>query len=217
MLRLTLTISLEGFVAGRDQSPENPLGIGGEGLHEWAVAVRSVREMHDMEGGETGPSDMVVAETVENVGATIMGRNMFGPVRGPWGEEPAWRGWWGEEPPFRVPVFVLTRHARDPVALAGGTTFHFVTGGIEDALERARIAAGQADVAIGGGASTARQYLAAMLVDRADIHVVPIVLGAGERLFEGLDLRDRYAVTRVITTPAVTHYRLDRTGVAPPA
>lgn len=214
MLRLTITMSLDGFVAGADQSVENPLGVGAGGLHDWAFALRTFREIHGMEGGATGPSDMVLAESVERVGATIMGRNMFGPVRGPWGE-PEWRGWWGDEPPFRTPVFVLTHHPRDPIAMAGGTTFHFVTGGIVEALDRARTVAGDGDVAIGGGASTARQYLDAGLVDLADIHVVPQVLGAGERLFAGVDLRQRYAVTRVITTPAVTHYRLERTGVAP--
>ena len=179
-------MSLDGYVAGADQSIDDPLGKGGEALHEWAVATRSFREQHDLDGGEATADDEQVAAWHENVGATIMGRNMFGPVRGPWQNE-EWRGWWGEDPPFHTPVFVLTHHARPPLEMEGGTTFHFVTDGIESALERAVAAAEGKDVTIGGGASTAQQYLRADFVDELTVHVVPVLLGGGERLFDHLD------------------------------
>jgi dihydrofolate reductase len=210
-LKLALTMSLDGYVAGPNQSRENPLGEGGEDLHEWAVATRSFREQHGMEGGdETTVDNVHAARWNENVGATIMGRNMFGPIRGSWaGEE--WRGWWGDDPPFHTPVFVLTHHAREPLELDGGTTFHFVTDGIEAALARAFEAAGGKDVAIGGGAETARQYLAAGLVDRLAIHVVPRFLGDGERLFGDLGGQPAgYVCTELESSPAAAHYTFDR-------
>lgn len=206
-LRFDISMSLDGYVAGPDQSEEHGLGRGGERLHEWVVPTRSFRRLHGREGGETGPDDDVMAGMFDNVGATIMGRNMFGPVRGPWGDDP-WRGWWGEEPPYHHPVFVLTHHARDALEMEGGTTFHFVTDGIEAALERARDAAGEKDVHLGGGADVANQYLAAGLVDEMDIHLAPVLLGDGERLFvdtggaqAGFDLE------RVIHTDRATHFK----------
>jgi dihydrofolate reductase len=209
-LRLTITMSLDGYVAGPDQSVETPLGVGGERLHEWIVGTRSWREAHGLEGGETGPDDEIGREMLQDVGATIMGRNMFGPVRGPWPDE-AWRGWWGEDPPFHHPVFVLTHHAREPLEMQGGTTFHFVTGGPEDALARARAAAGQQDVHIGGGADVARQYLAAGLVDEMEVHVVPLLLGGGERLFDGTGgAQARLEPDRVLPTTAAMHVRYRR-------
>jgi dihydrofolate reductase len=207
--RFDISVSLDGFVAGPNQSVENPLGEGGEALHEWVVRLASWRAEHGKPGGETGPNDEIVAERQENVGATIMGRNMFGGGPGPWGDEP-WEGWWGDEPPFRTPVFVLTHHEREPL-LKGETTFHFVTEGVESALERARDAVGDADVLLGGGANVAQQYLRAGLLDELELHVVPIMLGDGARLFDGVgDLK--LEKTRVIDTPAVTHlsYRVVR-------
>jgi dihydrofolate reductase len=207
-LRFQITMSLDGFVAGPRQSLENPLGEGAMGLHEWVTATRSWRAQHGMEGGETGPDDERAARAMDNVGATIMGRNMFGPVRGAWDEE--WNGWWGDEPPFRHPVFVLTHHEREPLTL-GETTFHFVTDGIEAALEQARAAADGKDVAIGGGADTLRQYLWAGVVDTFELHVVPLLLGSGERLFEGVDLAGRYVCDQVASSPAVAHFAYRRT------
>src|SRR5918912_1345720 len=163
-LRLHITMSLDGYVAGPNQSVENPLGEGGEELHTWLIPLRAFREMHGEEGGEVNASTAVVERWWENVGATIMGRNMFGGGPGPWGDDP-WRGWWGEEPPYHHPVFVLTHHAREPLEMRGGTTFHFVTEGIESALEQARAAAGGKDVWLAGGADVAQQYLAAGLLD----------------------------------------------------
>jgi dihydrofolate reductase len=185
-LKFSMTMSLDGYVAGPNQTLENPLGEGGESLHDWAVATRSFRAAHGMEGGETGLDDSYAARWNENIGATIMGRNMFGPVRGPWGDE-KWNGWWGDDPPFHTPVFVLTHHPREPVDMEGGTTFHFVTDGIEAPLERAAEAAGGKDVSLGGGAETVQQYLRAGLIDELEIHVVPVLLGGGARLFENLD------------------------------
>jgi dihydrofolate reductase len=185
-LRFNITMSLDGYVAGPRQSLENPLGEGGTALHEWAVATRSFRAAHGGDGGETGLDDDHVAEWATGYGAVIMGRNMFGPVRGPWAGDD-WKGWWGDDPPFHTPVFVLTHHEREPVELDGGTSFHFVTDGIEAALSRALEAAGGRDVSLGGGAGTAQQYLRAGLVDEMEIHVVPLLLGGGSRLFENLD------------------------------
>ena len=212
-LRLTITMSLDGYVAGPNQSLENPLGEGGIGMHDWAFATRSFREAHDMgDGGETGLDDDRMAAAIANVGASVMGRNMFGPVRGPWGDD-AWQGWWGDDPPFHTPVFVLTHHARAPLEL-GETTFTFVTDGIESALEQARAAAGGKDVAIGGGASTAQQYLRAGLVDEMEIHVVPLLLGAGERLFDNLNgAAARYVSTGLVSSPAVAHFTYVREDV----
>lgn len=208
-VRCQISVSLDGFVAGPGQSREHPLGRGGERLHEWMIGLQSWREQHGLEGGERSADAEVVEEMTAGVGAYVMGRRMFGGGDGPWDE--AWTGWWGEEPPFHVPVFVLTHHAREPLAMRGGTTFTFVTGGVESALERARSAAGGQDVAIAGGASTVRQYLAAGLLDELHLHIVPVVLGAGERLLE--DVGDpTLEPIGVVTSPAVTHvkYRVVR-------
>lgn len=203
-LRSSVAVSLDGFAAGPDQSIEDPLGVGGMQLHEWLFALPSWREPHGREGGEIGPSDAVVARALENVGATIMGRNMFGGGPGPWPADP-WNGWWGGSPPFPHPVFVLTHHAREPLRL-GDTTITFVTDGIGPALDQARAVAGAKDVTIGGGADAIRQYLRAGLVDELTIHLVPVLLGSGERLFEGLGPDDvRLELTDVVAAPGVTH------------
>jgi dihydrofolate reductase len=206
-------MSLDGYVAGPAQSVSNPLGEGGEQLHNWAFAVRSVRELHGMEGGTTGPDDQVAAESLQNVGATIMGRHMFGGGDGPWSATPSWNGWWGENPPFHTPVFVLTHHPREPLEMEGGTTFHFVTEGIHAALDQARTAARGKDVALGGGADVAQQYLKAGLLDEMEIHVVPLLLGGGACLFDNTDERQTaYECIRVVASPSVSHfkYRLER-------
>ena len=204
-------MSLDGFVAGSDQSVENPLGIGGERLHEWVVPLAAWRESHGREGGEINESTSVVRESLANIGATVMGRNMFGGHPGPWDSRKPWPGWWGSNPPFHHPVFVLTHHAREPLELEGGTTFTFVTDGIEAALEKARRAAGEKDVALAGGAKAAQQYLAAGLVDEMEIHLVPTLLGSGERLFEriGDDLHGLELV-RTVSAPNVTHLKFAR-------
>ena len=205
-LRLSITMSLDGYVAGPRQSADNPLGEGGIALHGWAFATRSFRAVHGLEGGESGLDDDRIAALSSNIGATIMGRNMFGPVRGPWGADP-WRGWWGDDPPFHTPVFVLTHHEREPLAMRGGTTFSFVTDGIEAALERATRAADGRDVSLGGGAQTAQQYLRARLLDELEIHVVPLFLGGGSRLFDDLDGGPAgYECVGLASTPAVAHY-----------
>jgi dihydrofolate reductase len=205
-LRFTITMSLDGFVAGPDQSEENPLGVGGMELHTWMFPNRAFRETHGEEGGEVNVSTPVIEGWFENVGATIMGRNMFGGGPGPWGDDP-WPGWWGDEPPYHTPVFVLTHHAREPLELTG-TTFYFVTDGIESALEQARAAAGEKDVTIGGGASAVQQYLAAGLVDEFEITVTPVFLGAGARLFDNLgDARPRLEQIRVIEGAGVAHLK----------
>jgi dihydrofolate reductase len=206
-LRFQISISLDGFVAGPNQSEEHPLGEGGEQLHEWVVKLEAWRKPHGREGGETNASSAVMEEALANVGATIMGRNMFGGGPGPWGDDP-WQGWWGDEPPFHHPVFVLTHHEREPLEKDGGTTFTFVTDGIESALAQAKEAAGGKDVAIGGGADVARQYLAAGLVDEMLLNVVPVLLGAGTRLFEGLDGAGiELEQVQVIEAPGVAHLR----------
>jgi dihydrofolate reductase len=204
-LRFQISISLDGFVAGPNQSEEHPLGEGGERLHEWALKLAAWREPHGREGGETNASSEVMEEALANVGATIMGRNMFGGGPGPWGEDP-WQGWWGEDPPFHHPVFVLTHHEREPLEKEGGTSFTFVTDGIESALEQAREAAGGRDVAIAGGADVAQQYLAAGLLDELQLSVAPVLLGAGARLFENLEAAavDLEQV-RVIEGPDAAH------------
>ena len=211
-LRLNISMSLDGYVAGPNQSLENPLGEGGEALHEWVVVTRSFRRIHgsEDESGETGADDDVMAESFANLGSSIMGRNMFGGGPGRWSDEP-WKGWWGDDPPFHHPVFVLTNHAREPLEMQGGTTFHFVTDGIEAALERAKQAAGDGDVGLGGGAEAARQYLRAGLVDDMQIHVAPVLLGGGARLFEDVgDVRSRYEPLGLVSSPAVAHYRYRR-------
>jgi dihydrofolate reductase len=213
-LRLNITMSLDGYVAGPNQSVEYPLGEGGDELHKWAFAVRTFRAIHGMEGGATGPDDDIAAEYFQNVGATIMGRRMFGGGDGPWGDNP-WNGWWGEDPPFHTPVFVLTHHAREPLVMQGGTTFHFVTEGIQAALDRARDAAQGKDVTLGGGANVGQQYLKAGLIDEMEIHVVPVLLGDGTRLFDNTDGRQTaYECIRVVNSPSVSHfkYRLKRPG-----
>lgn len=183
------SISIDGFGAGPRQSLENPLGAGGKALHEWIFATRTFRRMCGEEGGSTGVDDAFAARSFENVGAWIMGRNMFGPVRGPW-PDAAWKGWWGASPPFHVPVFVLTHHPRDTITMEGGTTFRFVADGIEAALERARAAADGKDIRIGGGATTIQQYLRAGLVDEVHLAIAPVVLGSGERLFTDVDMAE---------------------------
>ena len=209
-LRFTISMSLDGFVAGPSQSVDNPLGIGGERLHEWVVPLEVWRAMHGMEGGEVNESTSVVEESLANIGATVMGRNMFGGHPGPWDDENPWNGWWGDNPPFHHPVFVLTHHAREPLELEGGTTFTFVTDGIEAALERARQAAEGKDVSLAGG-DAAQQYLAAGLVDQMEIHLVPTLLGSGERLFDavGDDLHGLELV-RTVASLTVTHLKFVR-------
>ena len=203
-VRAHISISLDGYVAGPNQSQEDPLGEGGEDLHDWVVRLKAWREPQGMEGGEENASDDVVREEYANVGAEIMGRGKFGPAdRGPWGDDP-WQGWWGEDPPFHKPVFVLTHHEREPLTLSD-TTFTFVTEGIEAALKRAREAAGDKDVFIGGGANVINQYLAAGLVDELGLHVVPILLGGGARLFEGVGPEVKLEELRAIEAPGVAH------------
>jgi dihydrofolate reductase len=186
---LSFTVSLDGYSAGPDQDLEHPLGVNGPELMGWLFPTRTFRRMHRQEeGGEAGVDDRMAEQSFEGVGAWILGRNMFGPVRGPWPDE-SWRGWWGEEPPYHVPVFVLTHHARPPLPMKGGTEFRFVTGGIEAALAQATEAAAGRDVRIGGGAATVRQYLQARLVDELHLAVRPVLMGSGEPLWQGLDLR----------------------------
>jgi dihydrofolate reductase len=182
------SVSIDGFGAGPDQSLEHPLGVGGPELFDWFFRTRTFQRMHGGEGGETGVDDDIAAQGFDNVGAWILGRNMFGPVRGPWPDE-TWKGWWGEEPPYHVPCFVLTHHARAPISMKGGTTFCFVTDGIRAALDRAKEAAGEKDVRLGGGVATIRQYLQAGLLDEAHLVISPVLLGKGEHLLGGLDLR----------------------------
>ena len=204
-------ISLDGYGAGPDQSRENPLGVGGESLHDWFVATRTFQKTHGKTGGEEGTiDDAFAARHFENIGACIMGRNMFGPVRGPWPDE-SWRGWWGENPPYHTPVFVLTHHARPSVEMQGGTTYHFVTEGIEAAFDRALEAAAGKDVLIAGGASTVRQFLRAGLIDEMHYAISPILLGRGERLFDDLaDISRSYECVELVSSPAATHVRLAR-------
>jgi len=206
----SFTISLDGYGAGPDQSCEQPLGIGGEALHGWLVSTRSWQQLHGKAGGDAGVDDTFAMRAHRNVGAWIMGRNMFGPVRGPW-PDAAWRGWWGDDPPYHGPVFVLTHHARPSLQMEGGTVFHFVTGGIHEALDRARQAAGDKDVQISGGAETIRQYLRAGLIDELHIAISPILLGSGERLFDGLDvLASGYECVQFAPSEKAAHMVLRR-------
>jgi dihydrofolate reductase len=206
-LRFQVSVSLDGFVAGPNPSEEHPLGEGGMQLHQWAFKLAAWREPHGQEGGEVNASTAVVEETLSNIGATVMGRKMFGGGPGPWGE-PAWDGWWGDDPPFHTPVFVLTHHARRPLEKDGGTTFTFVTDGIESALEKAKAAADGKDVSLGGGAEVARQYLAAGLIDELELNLVPVLLGEGTRLFGGLDGAGiGLEQVRAIEAPGVTHLK----------
>jgi dihydrofolate reductase len=209
-VRFQISMSLDGYAAGPGQSVADPLGRGGESLHDWLVATRFFHEMGGRDGGETGLDHEQAAAWGTGVGATIMGRNMFGPIRGDWGDED-WTGWWGPNPPYHHPVFVLTHHEREPVEMAGGTTFHFVTDGIEAALERAKQAANGQHVLIAGGANTAQQYLRARLIDEMAIHVSPVFLGAGERLFDNLDGGPSgYECTGLVSSPAAAHYTFAR-------
>ncbi len=208
-LRLWIAMSLDGFVAGPTQDVDNPLGVGGMRLHDWVFPLAVWRELQGLEGGESNESTPVIEASMANIGATVMGRNMFGGT-GPWGEDP-WNGWWGDDPPYHHPVFVLTHHPREPLVCKGGTTFTFVTDGIEVALDRARTAAAGKDVSLAGGAQAARQYLDADLVDEMEINLVPIFLGAGERLFDGLGVGSpRLAHVRTVSAPGVTHLRFER-------
>jgi dihydrofolate reductase len=205
-LRFAISVSLDGFVAGPNQSVQNPLGEGGEHLHDWVVRLAAWRKAHGKEGGAVTASSPVMEETMANIGATIMGRNMFGGHPGPWSKTNPWKGWWGDTPPFHHPVFVLTHHPRPPLELKGGTTFTFVTDGIESALRQARAAAAGKDVALAGGARAAQQYLAAGLVDQMEINLVPMLLGGGERLFDNLgDGLPKLEMVRVVAGEGVTH------------
>lgn len=198
-------ISIDGYGAGPDQSLKDPLGVGGEALHEWFFPTRTFRRMFGKEDGTTGIDEDFAVRSFENVGAWIMGRNMFSPSRGPWPDD-GWKGWWGDNPPYHVPVFVLTHHARAPITMEGGTTFHFVTDGIESALAQARAAAGGKDVRVGGGTSTVRQYLQARLIDDMHLAISPMLLGRGESLFAGIDLPALgYACTEHVSSAAATH------------
>jgi dihydrofolate reductase len=205
------SISLDGYGAGPAQSLENPLGVGGIGLHQWVLPTRTFQKMlFGKEGGTTGPDDDFAARGIANLGAWILGRNMFGPVRGPWPDE-AWKGWWGENPPYHVPVFVLTHYPRAPITMAGGTTFHFVTDGIEAALKRATEAAGGKDIRLGGGVATIRDYLKAGLIDEMHLVISPVLLGSGEHLLGGIDLtRLGFECTEHVPTASATHLVLTR-------
>src|SRR5215471_1988298 len=205
------SISLDGYGAGPRQSTDAPLGVGGENLHDWLVNTRTFRRMQGGEGGgDTGIDEDFAAKDLSGMGAWILGRNMFGPVRGPWPDE-SWRGWWGESPPYHVPVFVLTHHPRPPLEMEGGTVFHFVTDGIESALVKARAAAGDRDVRVGGGVATIRQYLTAGLIDEMHVAISPVLLGRGEQLFAGIDLPALgFRVAEHVASNAATHVVLSR-------
>ncbi len=199
------SVSLDGYGAGPDQSLENPLGVNGMNLHQWAFKTRTFKKMWGEEGGDTDVDDEFAARSFANIGAWIMGRNMFGPIRGPWPDE-NWKGWWGSNPPYHVPVFVLTHHARAPLVMEGGTTFQFVTNGIESALEQAQDAAGGKDIRVGGGVATIRQCLSARLIDEMHLAMAPVFIGTGEHLFADLDLRAiGYTCTEQVSTPSATH------------
>ncbi|MFT3897052.1 MAG: dihydrofolate reductase family protein [Thermomonas sp.] len=210
---LGFAVSLDGFAAGPDQSLDHPLGVRGPELMQWFFPTHAFQRRHGLDGGETGIDNEIAERGFENMGAWILGRNMFGPVRGPWPDD-SWRGWWGDEPPYHVPTFVLTHHARAPLEMAGGTTFHFVTGGIHEALERAREAAGERDVRLGGGAAMVRQYLCERLVDDLHLAMSPVLLGRGEPLFAGLDLDALgYECERVQAGERATHVFLRKRTV----
>jgi dihydrofolate reductase len=204
------SLSIDGFGAGPEQSLENPLGKRGKELHEWFFGTRTFRAMIGQEGGSVGPDEAYAARSMDGFGAFLLGRNMFGPVRGNWPDD-EWKGWWGDNPPYHAPTFVLTHHPRDPIEMAGGTTFHFVTDGIHAALERAREAAGGKNVKIGGGVSTVRQYLQAGLVDELHFAIAPVVLGCGEEMFAGIDLPALgFSVTEHVATASATHIVLGK-------
>lgn len=206
----SFAVSIDGFGAGPDQSLENPLGVRGPELMEWFFHSRFWRQMHGQEGGETGTDNSIAEQGFANIGAWILGRNMFGPVRGPWPDE-NWKGWWGDEPPYHVPVFVLTHHPRAPLAMQGGTTFHFVTDGIQSALTQAREAANGRDVRLGGGVATVREFLQARLIDELHLAVRPVLLGSGESLFQGIDWRALgYECSKSVAGERATHVFLQR-------
>jgi dihydrofolate reductase len=209
-VRISFSISVDGFGAGPNQDIDNPIGAGGLALHQWAFATQTFQAMHGGDGGSAGVADDFAKRGFANVGAWILGRNMFAPTRGPWLDD-SWKGWWGDSPPYHVPVFVLTHHARESIVMQGGTTFHFVTGGIAVALERAREAAHGMDVRIGGGVSTIRQYLQANLIDEMHLAVSPLLLGAGEGLFTGIDTAKLgFRCTEHVPLPDATHYVFTR-------
>lgn len=204
------SISIDGFGAGPSQSLEDPLGVGTEDLHDWLVGTRTFKQAHGGQGGTTGPDEDFAARGFAGIGAWIMGRNMFGPIRGPWPDD-TWRGWWGENPPYHTPVFVLTHHQRPPVPMRGGTVFHFVTDGIQSAFAQAKAAAGEKDVRLGGGVATIRQYLQAGLIDELHLAIAPILLGAGEHLLAGINLPALgYACTEHVASDKATHVVLSR-------
>jgi dihydrofolate reductase len=210
LLVRSFTISLDGYGAGPNQSLETPLGVGGEEVHDWLVNTRTFKQMQKQEGGDTGVDETFAAQGFENIGAWIMGRNMFTPSRGEWPDD-SWRGWWGKNPPYHAPTFVLTHHPRPALKMEGGTVFHFVTGGIESALEDAKAAAGGRDVRLLGGASTIRQYLKARLIDEMHFAVSPMLLGSGEHLLAGIDLPALgYRCTKSVGTERATHYVIGR-------
>jgi len=211
-VRFRISISLDGYTAGPNQSAEQPLGEGGEDLHEWVTSLAAWREGHGREGGDDNPSTEAFEIQNRNIGAQVMGRNMFGPGPGPWPEDPPWNGWWGDDPPFHVPVFVVTHHEREPLELTD-TTFHFVTDGVEAAIGRAKEAAGDRDVLLAGGANVAQQAIGAGLVDELHLSLVPILLGGGERLFDGVaDSVKGFEQVRSIEAPGVTHLTYRRLG-----
>jgi dihydrofolate reductase len=210
LLKFEISISLDGFVAGPNPSLEHPLGEGGEALHEWAFKLESWRRAHGREGGEVNASTAAVEDATANVGANLMGRKMFGGGPGAWDDADPWNGWWGGDPPFHSPVIVLTHHPRESLEMAGGTTFHFVTDGIEAALEQASAAAGDGDVHISGGAETGRQYLAAGLVDEMWLHVVPVLLGGGTPIFDETTAGSGLEQVRVLEAPGVAHLKYRR-------
>jgi dihydrofolate reductase len=211
----SFAVSLDGYGAGPRQDLKNPLGVGGEALHQWFYPTRTFQAMFGGQGGTTGTDDDYARRGMENLGAWIIGRNMFGPIRGGWTDE-AWKGWWGENPPYHVPVFVLTHHPRKSLQMAGGTTFHFVTEGIDEALRRAKEAAGSTDIRIGGGVETIRQYIRARLVDEIHLVMSPVLLGSGEHLLSGMDLPALgYQVSEHSASPAATHVVLERVESAP--
>ncbi len=202
---LSIGVSLDGFSAGPDQDLQNPLGVGGSAIFDWFFATRTFRQMHGQEGGATGVDDDFAARGFKNMGSWILGRNMFGPVRGPWPDD-KWKGWWGDNPPFHTSAFVLTHHPRESITMKGGTTFHFVTDGIQSALQRATEAARGQDVRLGGGVATIRQYLRERLVDEMHLAISPVLLGSGENLFTGMDLpKLGYERTEHVSTPSATH------------
>jgi dihydrofolate reductase len=206
----SFSVSIDGYGAGPNQDLANPLGVGGMALHQWAFATKTFQQMHGKRGGETGIDDEFAARGFENIGAWILGRNMFGPVRGPWPDD-SWKGWWGDSPPYHTPVFVLTHHPRPSITMQGGTVFHFVTDGIEAALSRAREAAHGQDIRLGGGVATVRQYLSAGLIDELHVALSPVLLGSGEPLFAGINtVKLGYQCTQHVATAGAMHVVLTK-------